>query len=734
MGRNDASWKFVACLVGVSCLLAGGSFLASGSSLSSPSGAPTPFSHSPRSTYLPYSSGSPDPARGAVLAKSTNGISILANVTLASVSITPNSVLLSPTGAQNFTTNVTCSGGPCPAGITYRWNMSKSGVGVLNNTTASSVEFQAGTGNGSLQLNVTAELGNQSVKSPNASIQVSYLLGELSSVKISPVNALVSAGGLATFTATLGCKGSCPTFPKYVWNLSKPVGTLGGAGYQTFFTAGATGGVANVTVVVSAEGIVRTSTAVVRVLPLTEILNSVSVDPYELTLEVNQFASFSMAENCTGGPCPLSLLNQSWTLSSPLGTLTQTQGTSTTFTAGGSAGVEDLTAIATMNGTTVRTTVPITIVTTPLPKLLSLHVTPLSTTLEQGGTQDFTASPACSSACPSGIPVTWSMGGPSTNLGTFNTTQGNAVAFTASNLTSSGQYRVYVSAQLGNNSVATWVNVTLTGTLYFVVSSVQITPSNPSIIPGGKVNLTANPGCSPSYCGGTMTYNWTLSSSLGTLNVENTSTVTFLAGPTAGSVQVQVYVWDEGYGALSRPVVVNITPNLVTVTSVAVSPSSVTLSPGGQQTFTAKSVCSSSCPPGIHYAWKLLGTDGHFNPQLDPAAVSFLAGNTVGQDTLQVTATLNGSSPVGKASITISNGSSNIGPPIGNASSSSKLSPEEIAGIVGVAVVGVAVVLVLALRARRKSRPPAPTPASLSPTPTDPAPPPPSPTEIPPSA
>ena len=578
----------------------------------------------------------------------------LVSGTLTSVNITPDGAILVPGGVQNFTAVPACSGGPCPGGIQFTWSLSKP-LATLNTSQGAEVLLTAGPSNGSASLVVNASYGTTNVTSPPVDIQIDWSLGVITSVRISPAFVSVAAGASQTFSAILTCENNnCPLsiYTRYSWNLTPNLGRLDGAASSAYFTAGASGGNATLLVVVSANGITKNATARVEVLPLTQHLNSVMVEPYELTLMTGQHAGFQASTNCTGGPCPLSLLSFNWSLSNTLGSITLLTGTGTSFVAGAAPGEDFLSVNATLNGSEVQSLpVPITIVSSALPQLLSLSIAPSATTLLQGGVQDLEATPVCSTVCPSGIPIVWGGYGIPGSVGSLNTSNGADVAFTAGSLT--GQFNLFATAYLGNTSVENTTLLNLLGPGYAVLTSVRVSPTLATIVPGGTVNLTALPSCQGTYCSGVVEYNWTISGGLGTLSSSNATSVTFTAGASTGSELVTVSAWDEGYSATSAPTTVEISANLVTVTSVRIDPGQSTVATNGAEILTAQPSCTAACPSSIQYVWLLIGTDGHLNKQLDPATSAFDGGGTAGTDEVRVTATLNGSSRVGFANITV---------------------------------------------------------------------------------
>ena len=137
------------------------------------------------------------------------------------------------------------------------------------------------------------------------------------------------------------------------------------------------------------------------------------------------------------------------------------------------------------------------------------------------------------------------------------------------------------------------------------------------------------------------------------------------------------------------------------LTGVDVEPSSASVNVGANRTLEAIAVCTQTCPPGTTYSWTLVNRLGTLNASTG-AAVRFLAGSVVGNDTAFVNATLDGVTRMsGPLTLTVANPrppSSGSGPPpfgVGGVELWAALS-----GIVAAAVLGV---VILARRKRKSS-------------------------------
>lgn len=199
----------------------------------------------------------------------------------------------------------------------------------------------------------------------------------------------------------------------------------------------------------------------------------------------------------------------------------------------------------------------------PVPVLTSVSVNPSSVTLLAGSQAGFTATPSCgASSCPSGTAYLWTL---TNELGTVSSTTGASVLFTAGS--TAGSVTLFVNATL--NAVteqSTGVSITITAPSAPSLSSVILSATSPSISTGGTVDLTASAVCSGGTCPTGVTYAWTLSSTLGTLNSSTGTATAFKAGSQSGSVVLTVTATLNGASTSSS--------STVTVTSPPSSSSS----------------------------------------------------------------------------------------------------------------------------------------------------------------
>jgi YVTN family beta-propeller protein len=199
---------------------------------------------------------------------------------------------------------------------------------------------------------------------------------------------------------------------------------------------------------------------------------------------------------------------------------------------------------------------------------------------------------------------------------------------------------LYVGNILSDN-----VSIISTSALPPELSGVAISPPFATLSPGSSVELGSALSCSGGPCPSGARYDWTLTSSLGTLNSSTSSSVTFTAGDLAGNDSVFVNVTLGPRTVEGGPARMEIPSGAPppTLLAVVVVPGTVELPVGGTQSFLAEATCSNGgCPTGVAYAWQLSGPTGSLNVSSGPE-VGFTAGSLPGNDSLTVSASLGGS-------------------------------------------------------------------------------------------
>lgn len=244
--------------------------------------------------------------------------------------------------------------------------------------------------------------------------------------------------------------------------------------------------------------------------------------------------------------------------------------TTATFTKAGSYSFQ--VTITDGGGLTATSTVNVTVNQT----LTTIAVTPASTTVQVGGTQQFTAvgRDQFATALTSQPTMTWTVGGG----GTIST----AGLFTAG--TTAGGPHTVTAASGGKTGTATVTVATGGNTPPTVATAASATPSPVTGTTATLAVLGADNGGEPS-----LTYSWattgtppaSVAFSVNGTNAAKSTTATFTK---AGSYGFQVTITDSGSLTVTSSVTVTVNQTLTTVT---VSPASARVNPSATQAFTA---------------------------------------------------------------------------------------------------------------------------------------------------
>ncbi len=380
-------------------------------------------------------------------------------------------------------------------------------------------------------------------------------------------------------------------------------------------------------------------------------LASVSVSPPSATLSTGAAMNFTATPSCNGGPCPNNV-TYAWSLTNARGNLSGA-GATVRVTAGPTPGTDTLYLNATLGKVTqAAVPVPITITKVSGPNLTSVTVSPPSATVLVNGTQSFSATPSCTGGpCPASVIYSWSLIG---TAGTLNSTSGSSVTLTAGAKT--GNDTLFLNASLnGITKPGSPVPITVTSKPTSALTSVSVAPSSPSLTVNGTQGFTATPTCT-STCPGNVAYQWTLNNTLGGITPATGSTTTLTAGPTTGVVRLTVTASLNGVTKWANATI-TITASVGVLSSVSVSPTSITIGVGNSTSFTAHPNCTGgSCPSGATYAWALNNTAlGTISPTTG-ATETFTAGASAGSEILYATAYINGHQATGLAIISITKG------------------------------------------------------------------------------
>jgi hypothetical protein len=246
------------------------------------------------------------------------------------------------------------------------------------------------------------------------------------------------------------------------------------------------------------------------------------------------------------------------------------------------------------------------------------------------------------------------------------------------------------------------------------LTGAEVIPPSATVYEGATQVFTASTVCQAGECPAGANYTWSLNNdNVGQLMDSTLRTTIFVAGSVVGNAMLFLNATLNGVTKKAMPVRITVAPmpGQNYLSSVALSPSSATVSVGGDLNLTASAVCAGGpCPFGTFYTWSLTDGLGALNVTVGPA-VRFTAGSTVGTVTVFVAASLNGWVVSSYANIV-------IGKPTVVASSSNQTGM-----LVGLVTAMVAFVTVLGVslalsiwKMPRGSRPPTPKPRVAKPT------------------
>jgi kumamolisin len=349
------------------------------------------------------------------------------------------------------------------------------------------------------------------------------------------------------------------------------------------------------------------------------------------------------------------------------------------------------------NGHTANadTTLSVTPVTVTL-----VSLSPTTAPLLSGGSQSFTAIATCDAACPAGIAYSWNL--TNSAMGTITGT-GASVSFTAGS--TAGIVNLFVNATLNSvtrQSAPAVITITVP-----TLSSVSVSPTSVPLAPFGVQVFTASATCTATCPSGTV-YAWSLTNNqMGKLSATSGQSVTFTAAQTAGTVGLIANGTLNGLTKTSPTAIIAVTlpAGWRELVGAAISPTAVSVSTMGTETFTVVPTCTGGdCPSMTTYSWTLNNTLGKLSSSTGTSTL-FTAGNGSGLATLTVMVGLNGTFFNETAAITIT-------PQSGTGGGSSFLSGTTmwILIIVVVVVAAAVVAVVLVRRKGKKSAAPPPGP------------------------
>jgi hypothetical protein len=419
------------------------------------------------------------------------------------------------------------------------------------------------------------------------------------SITISAPSGETTAGGTLQFTATVKDSKGNTIVRTVTWSVAHGGGTINSSG---LFTAGDSAGTFANTVV-AAIGSVSSAGSSVTV--TVGSLATISVTPATITLTTGGTQQFTAVGKDAHGNV-VALPSRVWSVAAAGGTID----TSGLFTAGTTAGTFTNTVVATSGS--ASGTASVTVGGGPV---ASIVITLDTTTVANGGTHQYivTGLDAHGNVVPVVPAPTWSVvaGG-----GTIDPATG---LFTAG--TVAGQFVNTIHVVSGTLSASMTVTIAA-GPL----ATITVAPASPSLAINATQQFTAV-GKDANANVVAITPVWSVAAGGGTIN---SASGLFTAGATGGTFTNTVVAT---VGAVSGTTSVTVTGGVLA--SITVTPSTVSLSTGGTQAYTAVGHDAGNNVVAITPTWSVAAGGGTINASTG----MFTAGTTAGTFTNTVTAT-----------------------------------------------------------------------------------------------
>ena len=407
---------------------------------------------------------------------------------------------------------------------------------------------------------------------------------------------------------------------------------------QTVFPISAIGDV----VTASSEGLSASSTVTVipyKITITTPSSPQIAGNPFNITTDATTYTN----KIDTGYNSSVSLTSLDGSIFPTTGTYSSGVATiSSTITIADAS--DQVTASTVADGQTLSAT---TGTFSVIPNHLSvIALTPSSSTVTVNGTQSFSAQgeDAYGNAI-SGLTYAWSASG-----GTLSATSGTSVTYTAGTVV--GTYAITASST--ETFGGTPYNANGNATIIInpgPLNSVVISPTSATLAPTATQSFSAQGEDAYGNAISGLTYAW--SASGGTLSATSGTSVTYTAGTVVGSYSNTVST-SQGSTNVNATASITIAPG--SLYSVAITPSTATLTPTQTQAFSAQGEDKwGNAIGGLTYTWGTSGNGGSLSAT-SGQTITYTAGTTPGSY-LQSVSTSQGSTNVNAtATITINPG------------------------------------------------------------------------------
>jgi len=469
--------------------------------------------------------------------------------TMTSVSISPRALALTVGGTSQLTAMATYSNASVAACAATSWASMQPAIASVSGGRVTAVA--KGT------ASITAVCGN--VASAPATMTISAAKPTITLVTISPIRFSLTVGGtsqmMATATYSDASTAACtPT----AWNSAQPAIASVSGGRVTAVAKGR----ASITAVC---GNVASAAAVVTVSPPKPTITSVRITPASLALTVGDTSQLVATANYSDASTA-SCSNTSWTSSTPLKASVSGFGMVTAIAKG--------TAVVTAAcGTVVSSPATVT-VSAPKPTVASVRITPGSLALTVGETSPLLATATYSDSTTATCTATsWKSGTP-----LMASVSGSGV------VTAIAKGTALVTAVC--NSIASSPVAVKVSPVKPTITAVKINPGSLALTVGDTSSVTATATYSDSTTSTCTTVSWY-------------STVPARASISASGLVTAISKGGAGIKAVcdsivSPPITVKVSAAKPTITSVMITPGSLTLAVGGSSRLVATATYSDS--------------------------------------------------------------------------------------------------------------------------------------------
>ncbi|PKQ87201.1 hypothetical protein CXK86_31640 [Paenibacillus sp. BGI2013] len=355
-------------------------------------------------------------------------------------------------------------------------------------------------------------------------------------------------------------------------------------------------------------------------------VNSVTVTPANPSVKQGETEQLTAIVDVSGGATQ----TVTWSSSDTNGNVTVDANGLVNVAVNTTPGTYTITATSTVDGTKSGSA---TITVTSAPAVNSVMVSPTSSNVVQGDTEQLTATVNVSGGAAQ--TVTWSSSDTNGNV----TVDANGLVSVSAN-TPPGPYTITATSTFDGTKSG---NATITVTSAPAVNSVTVSPSNPSVVQGDTEQLTATVDVSG---GAAQTVTWASSDLNSNVTVNANGLVSVAANTPPGPYTITATSTFDGTKSGNATITVTSAP---AVNSVTVSPSNPNVVQGDTEQLTATVNVSGGAAQTV--TWTSSDTNG--NVTVDVNGLVSVATNTPpGPYTITATSTFDGTKS-GSATITV---------------------------------------------------------------------------------